>query len=149
VHNVHVRGLWLLNWSSNPAEGVGQLVLAPNPDRCALCLRPYCVRAAPWSSLDEHGHHASLKCGQDVIVEAVSNIRDLGRSQAGRADESVEERRRRLFHTEAAGRSDRIDGHASRDERGLCLRGLITSDTQPVSQLTELPQAAQRVRVQV
>ena len=91
------------------------------------------MKATPRTAADEDGDHAGLAGGQDVIVEAVADVGDLGGGNAGHFDDAFKECRGGLFHAPARGRGDEVGGHTGGGERRLRVPWLVAGNADAIA----------------
>ena len=102
-------------------------------------------RAAPQMDREQAGSHR----GQDVVVDAVADVCDLGCVDAGEPHQSGEERGIGLSHAKARRARDYVDGKARAARPGLERLALVPREPNRQAELPELMETGECVRIQI
>src|SRR4029450_3152039 len=86
------------------------------------------VDVPPRPASQEHRNHAGSKCGEYIVVEAISHIGDLAWWIATLTDDLVEERRRRLLDAPPGRRADEVHREVEPPQQLLSASGLVAGD---------------------
>src|SRR5439155_16999002 len=115
-------------------ESVGQLGQRVEPDVRGDRI----LKMSPGAAPDVHGHEPGRPRRADVVVDAVTDVRDFLGGAPGQLNEPGEEVRARLADAQARGRGDRVHLDGLAPEPLLELAALISGDAHEVAPAAEL-----------
>jgi hypothetical protein len=107
------------------------------------------VDMAPWSPPEKHGGHAGREGGQNVVVEAVTDVSNLAGWEASRLADPSEKSRGRFFDTPSLGRGDKVGGRATLGQGRFGRDRLIAGKTDPKASGAQTGEALESVGIEV
>ena len=91
------------------------------------------VHVPPRAATQQHCRQAGLARRQDVVLDAVADVGDLGCLEAGALDDRLEEGRVRLLGAEVVGSGDEVSGQVQLADELAGPRGLVARDADDVA----------------
>ncbi len=114
-----------------------------------LNLRPGGVNEAPGAAAEEHRHKPGCSRWHHIIVDAITDVRDLRWLKPELFNHALEESGVWLLDTPTLGAGDKVEGQLTTREKPLGRRWLIRSHGKEVPGVSQHLEARSYVRVKI